>query len=142
MTTITSEALDLQALLAAVSDRSHGGQASFVGTVRDLHDGREVLAVTYEAFEPLAGKVLAEIALEAGRRHGAKVAAAHRLGKLAVGQASVVVAASAVHRTEAFAACREVIEEIKKRLPVWKKEHYVDGESSWLSGCALSAIPA
>jgi len=142
MTSIASEPLDLQALFAAVSDPAHGGQASFIGTVRDLHEGRKVLAVTYEAFEPLAKKVLAEIALEAGRRHGAKVAAAHRLGQLTVGQASVAVAASAVHRAEAFAACREVIEEIKKRLPVWKKEHYVDGESSWLSGCALSATPA
>lgn len=142
MTSIAPEPLDLQALFAAVGDPAHGGQASFIGTVRDLHESRKVLAVTYEAFEPLAKKVLAEIALEAGRRHGAKVAAAHRLGKLFVGEASVAVAASAVHRAEAFAACREVIEEIKKRLPVWKKEHYVDGESSWLSGCALSATPA
>ncbi len=142
MIEVTDRPLELSALFEAVSDPAHGGQASFVGTVRDHHEGHDVLAVTYEAFEPLAKKVLAEIALEAGRRHGAKVAAAHRLGKLAVGQASVAVAASAVHRAEAFAACREVIEEIKKRLPVWKKEHYVDGDSAWLSGCALHATPA
>jgi molybdopterin synthase catalytic subunit len=142
MTKITTRPLDLQALFDEVRDPAHGGQASFVGTVRDNHEGHKVLAVSYEAFEPLAEKILADIAREAGRRHNATVAAAHRLGKLAVGEASVAVAASSMHRAEAFAACREVIEEIKKRLPVWKKEHYEGGESSWLSGCALSATPA
>ena len=138
MILLTKEPLDVPALLAAVAEPGRGGNDVFVGTVRDSHDGRAVLAVTYEAFEPLAVKVLAAIAAEAEARHGAKVAAAHRLGRLKVGEASVAIAAGSPHRAEAFAACRDVIEEIKKRLPVWKQEHYVDGDSAWLAGCALS----
>ena len=138
MIVITHKPLDAESLLSGVSDPAHGAQASFVGIVRDKHEGRDVLAVTYEAFEPLARKVLAEIVAGAENRHGAKVAAAHRLGRLSVGEASVLVAASSPHRAEAFDACREVIEEIKKRLPVWKKEHYAGGDSAWLAGCSLS----
>lgn len=138
MILLTNEPLDVAALLAAVADPGRGGQDVFVGTVRDSHEGRAVLAVTYEAFEPLAKKVLAQIAAEAAAQHGAKIAAAHRLGRLKVGQASVAIAASCPHRAEAFAACRQVIEQIKKRLPVWKQEHYVDGDSAWLAGCSLS----
>ncbi|MBI3553085.1 MAG: molybdenum cofactor biosynthesis protein MoaE [Elusimicrobia bacterium] len=139
MTKLTTEPIDVSGLMAEVSDMGHGGQALFVGTVRDEHEGRRVTAVTYEAFEPLAAAVLSQIARDASRAHGAKVAVVHRLGKLPAGQASVAIAASSAHRAQAFSACRDIIEEIKKQLPVWKKEHYEDGESAWLAGCELAA---
>jgi molybdopterin synthase catalytic subunit len=134
---ITSKPLKPQALLAKVNSGSHGAVDLFIGVVRDHHKGRGVRAVTYEAHAPLAAKVLTRIRAEAESRFAAKVAATHRLGRLRVGQASVVVAASSAHRAEAFAACRYVIEQIKARLPVWKKEHYADGTSAWLDGRAL-----
>ena len=139
MTVISERPVRPEELVDAVSDDSHGAQAFFLGVVRDEHDGRAVSAVTYEAFAPLAEKILADIVGEAQTKWSARVAAAHRLGKLEVGQASVGIAAGAPHRAEAFEACRYVIEEIKSRLPVFKKEHYAGGESRWLEGCALAA---
>lgn len=132
------EALDLAALAAFASASGHGAVASFIGTVRDLHEGRAVEGVTYDAFEPLAAKTLDAIAAQAAERFGAKVAVEHRLGRLEVGELSVAIAAGSTHRAEAFDACRWVIEEIKHRLPVWKQEHYAGGGSSWLEGCSLA----
>lgn len=134
---ITEEPLRLDELLDFASAPGHGAQAVFLGVVRDHHEGRKVLAVTYEAFKPLAQRLLGRIAEEAALRCSATVAVAHRLGRLKTGQASVAIAAASAHRAEAFAACRQTIEKIKAGLPVWKKEHYADGESSWLEGCAL-----
>lgn len=125
-------------LAACVAEHGCGAQALFVGAVRDKNEGRAVTAVTYDAFRPLALKVLQDIAREARERWGARVAVVHRLGRLEVGDASVAVAAAAPHRAEAFAACRFVIDGIKVRLPVWKKEHYAEGEGRWLEGCSLS----
>lgn len=124
-------------LVACVAEYGCGAQALFVGSVRDTNEGRAVRAVTYDAFRPLALKELQDIAREAGERWSARVAVVHRLGRLEVGDASVAVAAAAPHRAEAFGACRYVIDEIKERLPVWKKEHYAEGESRWLEGCSL-----
>jgi molybdopterin synthase catalytic subunit len=138
---ITEAPLDVASLIALVEASGHGAQASFVGVVRDNHDGKKVEAVTYDCFAPLAEKTLRDIAAAAEKRHGAKVAAAHRTGRLGVGEASVAIAAGAPHREQAFAACREVIEEIKRRLPVWKQEHYADGGASWLDGCRLADAP-
>lgn len=135
---ITEEPLRLDTLLQFVSQPSHGAQAVFLGVVRDHHEGRAVLAVTYEAFAPLAERTLERIAREAARRWNAKVVVAHRLGRLKTGEASVAIAAASAHRAEAFAACRDTIERIKVALPVWKKEHYANGESSWLAGCSLA----
>lgn len=132
------EPLDAAALTAFAGDPGHGAVAVFVGVVRNSHEGRSVAAVSYDAFEPLAAKTLAAIALEAAGRFRARVAVEHRLGRLLVGEASVAIAAGSPHRAEAFDACRWVIEEIKRRLPVWKQEHYVGGGNSWLEGCSLS----
>jgi molybdopterin synthase catalytic subunit len=96
--------------------------------------------MTYDGFEPLAAKVLQEIASEAQARWRVRVAAAHRLGRLEVGEASVAVACGSAHRAEAFEACRYVVEEIKRRLPIWKKEHFADGRSEWLEGHALAEV--
>lgn len=137
MTIITKARLDPAALCRAVSSRKHGAVVSFIGTVRTPHAGRTVRAVTYDCFAPLAAKELARIKREAERRWPVRVAAAHRVGRLGVGAASVAIAVGSGHRAEAFEACRFVIEEIKRRLPVWKKEHYTSGDGRWLAGCAL-----
>ncbi len=137
LTKITKSRLDLGALCRSVSDPKHGAIASFTGAVRSVHAGRRVKAVSYDCFVPLAEKTLAGIAKAAEKRWPVRVAVAHRVGYLPVGQASVAIAAGSMHRAEAYEACRFVIEEIKHRLPVWKKEHYVKGEGRWLPGCAL-----
>lgn len=136
-TVVTERPLRPEEMLDLSTSPSHGAQALFLGTIRDEHEGKAVRAVTYDAFPPLAEKVLAEIAAEASKKWNARIAAAHRMGRLEVGDISVIVAAGCAHRAEAFEACRFVIEQIKARLPVWKKEHYTDGQSRWLEGCAL-----
>ena len=138
-TRITRGRLDPARLAGSLASPKNGASACFTGIVRSVHAGRRVKAVNYDAFAPLAEKELARIAAEAERRWPAAVAAEHRLGRLRVGEASVAVAAASMHRAEAFEACRFVIEEIKRRLPVWKKEHYVKGKSRWLPGCSLHA---
>lgn len=134
---MTASRLDAAALCRAVSSPKHGAVASFVGTVRAVHAGRRVKAVSYDCFVPLAEKELARIAARAEKRWPVRVAVAHRTGRLKVGTASVAIAAGSGHRAEAFEACRFVIEEIKRRVPVWKKEHYFRGDGRWLAGCAL-----
>ncbi len=137
MTFVTKSALNLGALERAVSSPRHGAVCSFVGTVRSVHAGRRVKAVSYDCFVPLAEKELSRIARRAESRWPVKIAASHRVGRIKVGAASVAIAAGSGHRVEVFEACRFVIEEIKRTLPVWKKEHYVKGDGRWLSGCAL-----
>lgn len=137
MILVTKSRLDPEALRRAVSSPRHGAVAVFVGTVRSPHAGRVVTAVSYDCFAPLAQKELERIAARARKRWPVSVAMAHRTGRLRVGEASVALAASSAHREPAFAACRFIIEEIKRRLPVWKKEHYARGDGRWLAGCAL-----
>mgnify|MGYP001560295130 FL=1 len=137
LTRVTSSRLDHAALCRAVSSSRHGAVVSFLGTVRAVHAGRRVRSVSYDCFVPLAEAELARIAARAEKRWPVRVAAAHRTGRLKVGEASVAIAAGSGHRAEAYAACRFVIEEIKLRLPVWKKEHYESGDGRWLPGCAL-----
>lgn len=137
MIRVTASRLDPAALCRAVSSPKHGAVASFTGTVRSPHAGRRVKAVTYDCFKPLAEKELARIKAAAERRWPVLVAVEHRIGRLRVGEASVAIAAGSGHRAEAFEACRFVIEEIKRLVPVWKKEHYMTGDGRWLAGCAL-----
>ena len=134
---MTRGKLDAAALAAAVSSPRHGAVSTFVGVVRAVHAGRRVKGIDYDCFAPLAEKELGRILKEAEKRWPTKVEARHRIGKLLVGEASVAVAAGAMHRPAAFEACRWAIDEIKRRLPVWKKERYVRGEGRWLPGCAL-----
>jgi len=137
MILVTKARLNPAALERSVSSPKHGAVASFVGTVRSAHAGRVVKAVSYDCFVPLAEKELARIKAAAERRWPVRVAVAHRNGRLRVGEASVAISAGSGHRAEAFEACRFVIEEIKRRVPVWKKEHYTKGDGRWLAGCAL-----
>ena len=134
---MTRARLDCAALAAAVSSPKHGAVSTFVGVVRAVHAGRRVKGIDYDCFVPLAEKELARILAEGRKRWPARIDAAHRVGHLRVGEASVAVAAGSMHRAEAFAACRWTIDEIKRRLPVWKRENYTKGKGRWLPGCAL-----
>ncbi len=137
MIVLTPEPLDPAALIAAVADPDHGGTAAFVGTTRREGELREVVELRYEAYEELAVSEMAAVAAEAEARFGARVAVAHRVGVVAVGDPSVAAAASAGHRPAAFAACRYVIDELKRRAPIWKQTVYADGQASWIDGCAV-----
>ena len=126
----------------ALSDPAAGGYASFEGWVRDHNDGRRVRRLEYEAFEALAIKEGSRIVQQAIEKFGiSRAACVHRVGDLAVGELAVWVGASAAHRQEAFAACRYIIDEVKHRVPIWKKEHYEDGDSGWVNceRCAEAA---
>jgi molybdopterin synthase catalytic subunit len=109
-----------------------GAVCLFVGVVRDQNAERKVLSLEYEAYEEMALPLMQEIAAEAKRAFSVtEVRLLHRLGRLEIGEASVVVAVSSAHRAEAFAACRFAIDALKTRIPIWKKEFYADG-SAWL----------
>lgn len=137
---VTSQPLDASAVAAAVAAPDCGALATFVGLVRDRNAGRRVLWLDYEAYGPLAEKTFAQIAGEAsGRWASARIAIHHRTGRLAIGDASVVIAASSPHRAEAFAACRYAIERVKQIAPIWKHEHFEGGEV-WIEGA--TADPA
>jgi len=125
---IRAEALSLDELIAAVSHEGAGAVATFLGVVRDTNDGKAVTLLEYEVFESMAERELAAILEEvAAELPGVRVAATHRVGTLRVGDAAVACAASAPHRDEAFRACRELIDRIKARLPIWKREHGPEG---------------
>jgi molybdopterin synthase catalytic subunit len=125
---IRTEPLSLDEVIAEVSHASAGGIATFLGVVRDFNDGRAVTLLEYEAYGAMAEAELARIHAElAAEMPGVRVAATHRVGTLHIGDAAVVCAASAPHRGEAFEACRVLIDRIKSRLPIWKREHGPDG---------------
>jgi molybdopterin synthase catalytic subunit len=131
---ITTDPIDAAAVLARVASVSHGATVLFVGTVRDHNEGQGVSGLDYTAYEAMALDELDRIVGEAHDRFdGASVAAVHRVGTLGPGEVSVAVAASHAHRASAFDAARYVIEEVKRRLPVWKREHYVDGTREWVA---------
>jgi MoaE-MoaD fusion protein len=124
--------IDSQAVAAEVADDRAGAIATFEGTVRRQSRGREVIALEYEAYSGMAEKVMAEIADEVKAKYDlCEVAITHRLGRVEIGETSVVIAVSAPHRQDALAACKDVIDELKQRVPLWKKELYEGGEE-WL----------
>ncbi len=127
---VVDRPLSLTEVVAAVSGPGLGGIATFTGTVRDRSRGRRVLRLEYEAYGPMAERKLAEIGAEVARAHGAAVAVLHRVGVLAPGDAAVVIACAAPHRGPAFRACEEMIERLKKEVPIWKREVFEDG-SEW-----------
>jgi len=130
---IVDTPLDPSAVMAAVASPARGGSVLFVGTVRDLNDGRAVEALDYRAYGAMAIRELTAIVADAEARWpGAAVACEHRIGALALGDAAVVVAAAHPHRGPAFEACRFVIEELKQRVPIWKREHYTTGDAEWV----------
>ena len=129
---LSESPLDPARLIARVQRPEFGGIATFVGVVRSHHGGRDVVGLDYSAYPDMAEAECAKIVFEAETRWSVHVALEHRIGSLAVGELAVVVAAAGAHRDEAFAACRHVIEELKRRVPIWKREQYADGGADWV----------
>lgn len=123
-------------MVASVSAPDRGALATFVGLVRDHHAGRGVLGLEYSAYGPMAESRCAAIVAEAEARWAVRIALAHRLGGLIVGEAAVVVVAASAHREAAFEACRWVIEAVKAQVPIWKRERYLDGSEAWVDPTA------
>jgi molybdopterin synthase catalytic subunit len=131
---LSSSPLSVDAVLAAVRHAQAGGIALFIGTVRDHADGKPVARLDYEAHPELAAREMERVLEEVARvSPHVRLAALHRTGELVVGDLAVIVAASAPHRAEAFAACRDAIERIKERVPIWKKEWAPDGSAHWVN---------
>jgi molybdopterin synthase catalytic subunit len=121
--------IDLNELVRYVTDAEAGAIATFIGTTRNNNEGRNVIALDYEAYPEMAEKELARIGAEAaGKWQIRRMAIVHRLGPVQIGEASVIIAVSSAHREAAFAASRFAIEEIKKTVPIWKKEVFEGGE--------------
>jgi molybdopterin synthase catalytic subunit len=136
-------AIDTVAARTELLDPGAGGFVTFEGWVRDFNEGREVTALEYEAFQSLAVKEGARILAEATARFPVRHALCiHRIGRLALTDMAVWVGVSATHRGEAFDACRFIIDAVKHRVPIWKKEHYRNGDSGWVNCEACAAAPA
>ena len=132
---VVREPVSVSELAAAVEDRAAGAVVTFDGMVRDHDRGRDVIAIAYSA-HPSADEVMARIAREIAGRPGLRaVAVVHRTGDLGIGDTALGVAVSADHRAPAFDAVRDIVEEVKRRLPVWKRQLFADGTHEW-SGCA------
>ena len=136
---IVDRVIDPCALLSEVTRDSNGATVLFVGTVRDINDGRSVSGIEYSAYRSMAERELADIATEACSRFGTTdIVVEHRVGALELREASVAIVVAHPHRGRAYEASRYVIEELKARVPIWKREHYVDGTREWVG----SATPA
>ncbi|MGG3847112.1 molybdenum cofactor biosynthesis protein MoaE [Aeribacillus composti] len=129
---IVKEPIDVSRVIEAVVDRNAGAIVTFIGTVRELTKGKKTLYLEYEAYESMAQKKLEQIGAEIKQQFpNAKVAIVHRIGRLEITDAAVVIAVSTPHRADAYEANRYAIERIKKMVPIWKKEHWEDG-SLWI----------
>lgn len=135
---IVTDSLELEPLLRETEDNASGALVIFYGTVRNENEGRPVQSMTYEAHVPLAEKALREIEQEALDKFGVRrCRIQHRIGHLELGEPSVLIVVRAGHRDEAYAASRYAIDEVKQRAPIWKEEHYADGDSRYLDGVPL-----
>lgn len=134
MFSISNTTIDAAALKLKLADAKAGAFVTFEGWVRDHNEGKEVLTLEYEAYEALCENEARQILIEAKKKFGViDVHCVHRTGKLDIGDMAVWVGVSSAHRSAAFDACRYVIDEIKSRLPIWKKETYVNGSSDWVN---------
>lgn len=139
-TAVVRTALDPAAALAEVGSVANGASILFVGTVRELNEGRAVSGIEYAAYESMAARELQAIVTEAASRFGTDdIVVEHRIGQLVLGEASVVIAVAHAHRAQAYDASRFVIEELKRRVPIWKREEYVDGTREWVDPTAAHA---
>ncbi|MGG1398837.1 molybdenum cofactor biosynthesis protein MoaE [Bacillus salipaludis] len=129
---VSKEPIQIQAVIDKVIQREAGAITTFIGTVRELTKGKKTLFLIYEAYEAMALKKLEQIGQEIEQRwEGSKVAITHRVGKLDITDVAVVIAVSTPHRADAYEANRYAIERIKEIVPIWKKEHWEDGEE-WM----------
>jgi molybdopterin synthase catalytic subunit len=131
---LTDQPIDTAALVAEVSRDANGAALLFVGTVRDINDGRSVTGIEYSAYRSMAEREMADIVREASDKFATlDIVVEHRLGELAIGDASVAIAVAHPRRGAAYDASRYVIEQLKKRVPIWKLEHYLDGTREWVN---------
>ncbi|MFN0179797.1 MAG: molybdenum cofactor biosynthesis protein MoaE [Gemmatimonadales bacterium] len=140
MTHLTEAPILADRLIGQVANAARGGIAVFLGTVRDHHAGRGVVELEYSAYRPMAEVVIATIIDEAQARWPVAVAVEHRLGRLSIGDVAVGVAVGGGHRGECFEACRFVIEALKARVPIWKRERYTDGAEAWVDPTTPNAV--
>ncbi len=141
---ISKISIELDELREILTDKAAGGYVAFEGWIRNENEGQEVLRLEYEVYEPLAVKEGAKIIEEARAKYPIMHAdCVHREGLLELGECAVWVGVTSAHRDEAFAACRYIIDEVKVRLPIWKKEYYVNGDSGWVNceRCAAHTHP-
>jgi molybdopterin synthase catalytic subunit len=143
---ITPEPLDVQAVVRRAEEEAgsgrHGAVAVFIGVVRGENRGRRVIELDYEAYEPLAVNAFGCIAAEVREAWpGVALAVRHRVGRVAIGEASIVIAAASSHRAEAFQACRYIIERVKQIAPIWKRERF-DGGEEWIEGAVADPSDA
>ena len=140
---VVTHALDPAELLAEVTRVSNGATVLFTGTVRDVNDGRAVTGIEYAAYSQMAERELERIVREAAERFDTPdVIVEHRIGRLGLGEASVVIAVGHPRRAAAYEASRYVIEELKRRVPIWKCEAYADGTREWVELTARASAPA
>lgn len=134
MIEVMPDAIDVASLKNALSNPGAGGFCAFEGWVRNVNEGRKVQRLEYEAYEPLVISEGNKVLAEARERFPyLEARCVHRIGLLEIGDLAVWVGVASAHRDEAFKACRYIIDELKIRLPIWKKEHYVDGDSGWVN---------
>lgn len=140
---LTDDPIDPADLVSRIESAERGGVVTFVGLVRNHHGGRAVRRLEYSAYVPMAEAECGAILREAEARWPISVALRHRTGGLEVGEVAVAVAVAADHRGEAFDACRWIIDEVKRRVPIWKREYYADGSVAWVDPTAMAgAVPA
>ena len=145
LASLVRESIDPMQVIRAVSTPANGAVLLFLGAVRQVNDGRDVTGIDYAAYESMARRELDAIVEEGIARFATPdVAVVHRLGELSVGEVSVAIAVGHPHRDTAYAFSRWVIEELKRRVPIWKREHYVDGTREWVDpgGHARAEAPA
>jgi molybdopterin synthase catalytic subunit len=134
---VVTDPIDVASVLREVESPAHGAGLLFVGTVREVNDGRSVDGMEYTAYVAMAEKEMAAIAAEASEKYsGSFVVIVHRIGPLAIGDASVAIATGNAHRDAVYQANRYVIEQLKTRVPIWKREHYTDGTREWVDPTA------
>ena len=136
---IATQPIQVQTAVDFVADDAHGAADLFIGTVRNVNLGKAVKGVSYDVFDELTLNVFRDLANESRQRWGDKlnIYIEHFKGRLDILGVSILIAVSSPHRDESFKACRFIIEEIKHRAPIWKQEHYIDGDSDWVQGHAL-----
>jgi molybdopterin synthase catalytic subunit len=139
---LTAEPINILELLESVATPDCGGVATFLGTVRNRHAGREVVGLEYSAYEEMAEGECARLVAETEARWPVSVRLKHRLGRLELGEVAVAIVVAGGHRDEAFAGCRHLIEEIKSRVPIWKREFYADGSVAWVDPTAGGRAPS
>ena len=143
MITVTREPLDPEKITTLVRKDSNGAVVTFLGVTRDHAEGRKVLGLEYEAYDEMAVRELEKVRLEVMAKYGIEdMAISHRIGKVDIGQISLVVATASPHRKEAFHACHEAVDLLKERVPIWKKEHFEDGEARWVACESHEHAPA